>query len=169
MPPDSSRHGTRPSLWLLPDEAPQLAPVLAQLAEAHGGPRFAPHLTLLGSIDGDRLLERSATLAVQLSPVALPTGAVLSSARWFRCLTLAVPPSAALLAARSAAEEGFGVSVRPWSPHISLLYGDLPAEARDRIAADLPPLPPAVRFSTLALVATVGPTESWRELGRWRL
>lgn len=169
MLPASPRHGLRPSLWLLPDEAPLLAPVLAQLADAHGGPRFAPHLTLLGSVPGDRLLERASVLAAQLSPVALPTGAVLTSARWFRCLTLAVPASAALREARAAAEAGFGVPARPWSPHISLLYGDLSAEARTRIAADLPPLPTAVRLSTLALVATVGPAERWRELGRWRL
>lgn len=169
MPPANPRHGVRPSLWLLPDEAPQIAEVLSQLAATHGGPRFAPHLTLLGSVPGEALADRAATLASQLSPMRMPTGPVVGSARWFRCLTLAVPASAALREARAAAEAGFGVPARPWSPHISLLYGDLSAEARARIAADLPPLPTAVRLSTLALVATVGPAERWRELGRWRL
>ena len=158
------RHGVRPSLWLLPDEADRLAPVLASLAAAHGGPRFAPHLTLLGSIPGDDLRRGAAALASRLPPLTLPTGAVVGADRWFRCVTLQVPCTAALQAARSAAEAAFGVPPRPWRPHISLLYGALTAPARASLIAALPDLPPTVRFSRLSLVRTVGPAESWTTL-----
>ncbi|MFT5685244.1 MAG: 2'-5' RNA ligase [Myxococcota bacterium] len=169
MRPDNPRHGIRPSLWLLPDEASILAPVIDRLATTHSGPRFTPHLTLLGSVLGEQLVERAEALAAQLSPMTLPTGAVVGSDRWFRCLTLALPPSTALQAARAAAEAAFAVPARPWSPHISLLYGDLSEATRRRAADNLPPLPTSVRFSTLALVATIGPTEDWVERRRWRL
>ncbi|MDG1478552.1 MAG: hypothetical protein P8R54_03130 [Myxococcota bacterium] len=169
MPPVNPRHGVHPSLWLLPDEDSQLVPVLAALAEAYSGPRFVPHLTLLGSIPGGELVARSASLAARLSPMMLPTGPVLKSTRWFRCLTLTIPLSSVLQSARDAAADAFGVPARPWLPHISLLYGDLRADQTARITEGLPTLPTAVRFSTLVLAATIGPTEAWSELGRWRL
>ena len=165
------RHGTRPSLWLLPDDDRWLTERLASLAAAHDGPVFAPHLTLLGSVFGPpaALQEQTASLAAQLSPLRLPTAGVHGSEEWFRCITLQVDKRPPLQEARERAEEIFGADARPWTPHISLLYGHLTAAARSAALATLPPVPATVRLSTLALVETIGPAEAWTERARFPL
>ena len=171
MRPEDPRHGTAPSLWLLPDEAHRLTPVLKRLALAHGGPPFPPHLTLLGSVSGapSTLIAQTTALANRLSPLVLPTAAISGEDRWFRCLTLQVLPAPMLQTARMEAERIFAMPSRPWTPHISLLYGALSASQRADAIADLPPLPDRVRLSTLVLVGTIGPAEQWVELARFSL
>lgn len=171
MPTRDPRHGVRPSLWLLPDETTQLSTVLAHLASTHGGPFFAPHLTLLGSIPGTRsaLLAQTKRLARSLSPLTLQAAGVHGASSWFRCIALHLAMQPALRRARALAEELCGDDARPWVPHISLLYADLSATARAAAIATLPPMPSTVCLSTLALVETVGPPEAWLEHARFSL
>jgi 2'-5' RNA ligase len=164
------RHGTLPSLWLLPGE-PQLSDLLRLLAAAHGGPRFAPHLTLLGSVPGtpEALADLGEQLAARIPAMRLATAGVSASRLWFRCLFLNVSPSAELLAARAEALHLAGMPDRPFTPHLSLLYGDLPAETRSLAILGLPPMPASIHLTHLALVRTVGPAQDWIELRRWAL
>ena len=67
------------------------------------------------------------------------------------------------------AERCCGTDVRPWVPHISLLYGHLSTTDRAAAIAGLPPRPPTVRLSALALVETIGPAECWIERARFPL
>lgn len=171
MHPHEPRHGVRPSLWLLPDEALELTALSGGLVDAHGGPAFTPHLTLLGSVFGTRavLHAQAERLAERLSPMILPTAGVYGSEQWFRCITLHIAMNSSLRDARELAEQICGAAARPWVPHISLLYGHLTTAARAAAIATLAPAPSTVSLSTLALVETVGPAEDWIVRARFPL
>lgn len=166
------RIGRSPSLWLVPEgpAAVRLTALSASLRAEHGGPRFAPHLTLLGGLSADGLVERTAALAETLPPLTVRITRASWGARWFQCVYLLAERSPPLLAARRLACEALGGSPTvAFLPHISLLYGDLPAPTRAGICRSLGPLPVGFAARELVLVNTVGPTELWTELGRFPL
>src|SRR5712692_2004453 len=69
------------ALWLLPEARAftRLSALIADLAQAEGGPPFEPHVTLLSGItvEGEDLIGRVRTLARGLAPA----GVVLARAR----------------------------------------------------------------------------------------
>jgi 2'-5' RNA ligase len=168
----NARSGRAPSLWLVPHgaEAHTLTDLISELQEQHGGPTFAPHLTLLGGLRADDLRERTAALASQLSPIEVTLTRASWGGRWFQCVYLLAAPTPGLLSARRMACVALnGDPTAAFLPHVSLLYGDIPADQRAEICRDIPS--PVARFIAreLVLVDTVGPTEQWTELGRWPL
>lgn len=165
----------RCSLWLLPDpeSGARFAAINESLASRCRGPRFAPHLTLLGGIAGapDALRARATLLAGGLEPLPAGLGTIEWRDLYYRCLYLAVAPSPGLLEARRAAESTFPEAVaKVFEPHISLLYGDYGERTKRELAAGLGGgYPDSTCFEQLVLHTTSGPVEQWAELGRWRL
>ena len=159
------------SLWLLPAEpdAAALRELQAPLRARWGGPRFPPHLTLLGSLGAppDRLLPIAASLAASLPPLTLRVVGVEAGERFFRCVYLRTTAPAPLRSLRGAAGAALGEAPRPgFLPHVSLLYADLSPEERAAAAAAVRSWPSAIRFGALAVVRTSGPVGEWAELGR---
>ncbi len=157
------------SLWWLPppEEAAVLDGVIARLAAAHGTPAFPAHVTLLGGIAAPDVLDRARRLAAALSPVEIRLGEYGHERVPTRWLFRYVVPTEAVVEAGRRARQAFPeLRGKPFTPHLSLVYGDRDdALARRIIAAD--PAPPA-RFLAreLAVVRTEGPVEDWRELLR---
>jgi hypothetical protein len=144
------------ALWLVPQGAARrrLAAAIRRLGRKHGGPVFAPHVTLLGGIEGD-----GATVMARLARLAAATRCFdvrLSGAgfrdEYFRCLFLRAQRTAALQAA------------------LSLFYGRLADGVRRREAAAIGDRM-VLRFPVRAidLVATKGEPEAWRRVRRVRL
>jgi 2'-5' RNA ligase len=156
--------------WLVPAAGPvreRLAEVITRLAAEHGGPVFAPHVTMNGSVDDEpevaaRLLER---LVAGVPPFEVTLPGFGYEPEFFRSLYLRAEPSAQLTALHEAGRRVWGLSGPPYRPHLSLLYArDLPEERKPAIADGL----------GLALPVTirVDAAEIWGdfrdEVTRWR-
>ena len=166
------RTGRAPSLWLIPegDEALALDSLVSELREEHGGPYFLPHLTLLSGLKATDLIERTRLLATQVAPFEIRLSRASWGARWFQCVYLLAELAPPLLAARRTACAALGASpTATFLPHISLLYGDQPAQTRAQICHSLKTIPRGFHARELVLVNTVGPAEQWSEMARFPL
>jgi 2'-5' RNA ligase len=156
--------------WLVPAAGPvreRLAGVISRLAAEHGGPVFAPHVTMNRNVDAEpdameRVLER---LVAGVPPFEVTLPGFGYEPEFFRTLYLRAEPSAQLTALHEAGERAWGLAGPPYRPHLSLLYArDLPEERKPAIARGL----------GLALPVTirVDAAEIWGdfrdEVTRWR-
>ena len=129
--------------WLVPAAGPvreRLAGVITRLAAEHGGPVFAPHVTMNGSVDAEpdaaaRVLER---VMAGVSPFEVALPGFGYEPEYFRSLYLRAEPSAILTALHEAGQRAWGLDGPPYRPHLSLLYArDLPEERKPAIAGGL--------------------------------
>jgi 2'-5' RNA ligase len=156
--------------WLVPAAGPVregLAGVITRLAAEHGGPVFAPHVTMNRNVDAEpdraeRVLER---LVAGVPPFEVALPGFGYEREYFRSLYLRAEPSAQLTALHEAGQRAWGLTGPPYRPHLSLLYArDLPEERKPAIADGL----------GLALPVTirVDAAEIWGdfrdEVTRWR-
>ncbi len=155
------------SLWLLPSgKAKQrLAKTIGSLSRDPGGPRFDPHLTLLGGLDGEEeaFIDATRRLAATLHPVTLHLRGIEFGDEYYRCLYFRVGESDELTAAHREALRFFGKKKDPsFMPHVSLFYGTLEEphrrDLRSRLSRTFDLDCPADR---LCLVATGGGPPSW--------
>ncbi len=145
-------------LWLVPtgEAYNRLAGVISGLSALYRGPKFDPHLTLLGKLEGEE--EPLADLTKQLAHVLCPFEAQIKEpgyeSQYFRCLFLPVKPSLPILEAHQQALQIFGrKSTRFFDPHVSLLYGLFPARMKQDIIKSLPTdLPRTFLVSQLQLI-----------------
>ncbi|WP_437736073.1 2'-5' RNA ligase family protein [Sorangium sp. So ce1335] len=157
------------ALWLIPGGAPRarLQGLIEALARETGGPAFAPHLTLLGGLrgDGGDLAAGLRRLGGARAPVTLEARGPATGSAYHQCVFLDVAPAEPLLALRRAAAAALGAPETPFRPHVSLVYGDLPAERREALAADprvLALAREAWSAERLELWAVEGETDRWR-------
>jgi 2'-5' RNA ligase len=161
--------GNRYALWLTPagDAAATLAGVIAELGARHGGPRFAPHVTLLGRLLGEEaaLAQTAERLAAGLAPLRLRLAGFAGEPYYFRCLYAQLEPGAALRRAHATAARAYGGRpVDDYLPHLSLFYGRLDGAEKERLYGGLAGSVPAeFAVDRLQLVhITVG-------IGDWRV
>jgi 2'-5' RNA ligase len=151
------------SLWLVPPVTlrAEIATIIDGYAEQLATPRFIPHLTLLGGID--KVVEAQLrTLADTCLGVMIEPEGIATGDDFWHCVFVAVNVTPELQRVRSVAEQIFGKSAEPFRPHMSLVYGDLPAETREAVAREIE----ATRFvpfapEVLEAVETVGPPDRW--------
>ncbi|WP_437289811.1 2'-5' RNA ligase family protein [Sorangium sp. So ce406] len=156
------------ALWLVPGGAPRarLQELIEALARETGGPAFAPHLTLLGGLrgDGGDLAAKLRSLGAR-RPIALEARGPATGSAYHQCVFVDVAPTEPLAALRRAAATALGARETPFRPHVSLVYGDLPADRRQALAADprvLALAGEAWRAERLELWAVEGEAERWR-------
>ncbi len=155
--------------WLVPAAGPErdrLAAVIAELAAGHGGPVFAPHVTLAGVVEAEPgavtgVLERP---AAGMPPFEVRLTEVGHEPVFFRSLYLRAEPSVRLTVLHEAARRALGLGPAPYLPHLSLLYADLPEDRKPAIAAGL--------GLALPMTIRVDAAEVWADFredaGRWR-
>ena len=145
--------------WLVPAAGPvrhQLTVTIAALAAKHGAPRFEPHVTMAGLFhSGEEAAIRALTsLTAGVRPFEVKFAAAEYEEAYFRALYLRAEPVPQLTALHEAAQVAWALDIRPYLPHLSLLYADI-AEARKRaIIATLGiQLPLTVRINAAELWA----------------
>jgi 2'-5' RNA ligase len=159
---------TRYALWLLPDAAVSDAfgEVIVRLSGRYHGPRFTPHLTLLGWIIGSeqQLTQTTAQLAQQLRVLHLRGAGFDGEQYYFRCFYLKLEASQELMQAHERASAAFNAGhSSDYMPHLSLVYGQGTvtdkAVLRQELAASLP-----AQFSVdrLQLVHITVSVADWR-------
>ena len=154
------------SLWLKPclSDRERIQPVIDQLAEAQGAPRFPPHMSL-GSVT-DASVDFAPLLTVltglSLTPIELDATPVFTKSLFVR-----FEISDQLAAARSCLEAVPGFrSRRTFDPHISLCYGK--PVATKHLSSEIDRLLSApVAFDRLQLMRVKLPVETHADVAAW--
>jgi len=130
------------ALWLMPsgEVRQRLAGTILELSRQYGTPDFQPHVTLAGSIVGParEVTSKMKDLAKRIPPFTVRLTTVGGLEEYFRCLFVRVEQTHPITSANAAAQEIFRLPKQPaFMPHLSLLYGSLPSNEKERIIAAL--------------------------------
>lgn len=167
--PASYRH----ALWLVPADQAPLDALIQELAQAHQGPRFDAHITLLGGLMG-----RGAELAKQLAPfvashepINLKARQLKMGASYMRSFYLAFDESTALNTLREQLVDLFGMNdLPPFEPHLSLYYGNATPAQKTAMGEHIHKrIPTSILFSQLWLVQTAVAVPDWCLIARMTL
>ncbi len=134
---------TQYHLWLTPngDTLNRLANLINTLSDQYRGPRFDPHITLLGEIEGEESLlsEQVRILATKLRPFSIDLQQPAFEDEYFRCVYVTVRETLEIREAHEQAKVIFDKTpVSPFRPHVSLLYGLFPVRVKREVIASLP-------------------------------
>jgi hypothetical protein len=160
------------SVWLTPEgpEAQAVGALVSELSCRFGTPVFSPHVTLMAglALHPDAVVGRCRELARGLHSFSVRFLGVQRSADYFRALYVLASPDLPILDARQRTESLFAAHPREsFMPHLSLLYGTLPAETLRLLAEEVSSSSPAtLLLQTLEVVSTEGPVSAWRSLAR---
>lgn len=129
-------------LWLMPQSESNdyLSEVVRKLSRAYQTRIFDPHLTLAGGITGpeDELLAKTEELASNLYRIMITPQEVQYSDEFYRSLFLAATPDESLINANKLAIQLFELPTNEeFVPHLSLLYGDVTVNEKERIKGEL--------------------------------
>jgi hypothetical protein len=158
----------RYALWLVPEDSAgeKLSGLIGTLSERYGGPRFPPHVTLLGWVTGDdvSLSEKTGRLAGQFKELNVHTRGFAGEAYYFRCLYARLEKSSELLAAHELASTTFGAGYADgYLPHVSLAYGYLDLEEKIKLRDELNGSVPAqFNVNRLQLIHITVAIADWR-------
>jgi 2'-5' RNA ligase len=130
------------AFWLVPSgEAYNLLKeTIRHYSEMYSTPLFEPHITLISSLHGSvsGLRQKALQLVRTIGRLELRLEKPAHSTSYFRCVFLYVVPEPAIVRAHAAATGLFPVSPHTeYNPHLSLVYGNLPAVDRERIVAEI--------------------------------
>lgn len=155
------------ALWLVPGQPAFsiLASAISRLSREHSTPRFGPHITLLGRIvlPEAKALAKSASLASILEPFRFQLGNIGFLDENFRCLFITVVADHHISSACRTACRTFTRHGAPYMPHMSLVYGRLPPETKQKLATDFSWLSGrAFRVHQLMLWRVDGPVCQWK-------
>lgn len=151
----------------------RLSRVIGDLSTRYSTPAFEPHITLFSGLRAAQpeLIEKCAGLSRLLNAFDIRLTTIESRNEYFRALFLRAELAGDLEAANAKAAELLQVNeARPFLPHLSLLYGDIPAEEKQKLIVELHPLTGlGFRADSLHLVSTEGEPPLWRRLRTYPL
>lgn len=152
--------------WALPHQQDALAyqQVIDALAEAQGGARFTPHISLgsLGAFDADVDDVVSALRGLTVRPTQLGRSAVFTKSLY---VDLAQSAQLELARASLAGRNGFR-STRSFAPHISLCYGPPVNEDAVKPLIDALLTKP-IRIDRLQAMEISLPAETYADVSAW--
>ena len=130
------------SVWLMPagEVRRRLAETILDLSRQYGTPSFEPHVTLAEGVRGSarEVASKMSGIAKQIPPITVRLTTVDGLEEYFRCLFVRVAKTHPIMRANKVAREAFHLGPkRPFMPHLSLLYGNLPASEKQKIIASL--------------------------------
>lgn len=157
------------SLWLEPSGniAYKLQERIKKLSEENGTPLFSPHVTLLGSLNASEteLIPLADTLASSAEPFELELTKAGYLDTFYQSLFIHVKENSPLKELRKNACRLFDCSEDEYMPHLSLLYGDLSRNEKERIL-NIIGREYYVRFpvNNLVLMQTDGKPDQWQKV-----
>ncbi|MDX1637661.1 MAG: 2'-5' RNA ligase family protein [Balneolaceae bacterium] len=158
------------SLWLRPfgDIAYSLQERIKKLSKKHNTPVFEPHVTLLGSLQMGKteLIQLTDTLAAYLHPFDILLTRAGYMDTYYQSLFVYAEKSDVLINARQTAERLFDIQPeQEFIPHLSLLYGNLDRNKKERIL-NVMGREFHIRFSVhnVLLINTTGEPSEWEKV-----
>lgn len=162
------------SFWLLPHGAAneRFRTAIHDLAERFSTPEFEPHCTIYGGIhseDEDDIVARCRRIASATPPLTLHMESTDMRDDRFHSLFVRLRTTDDLAALHRRADEVFDGGWE-FEPHISLLYGELPREDKERAQRERDEdWTGRAEARHLALYDTTGDVREWREVVRLEL
>lgn len=161
-------------LFLDPDEAlsEEVSTIIEKLSSEYGGPAFTPHVTLLAMIPGTdeaEIARLSSKLISNLSPFMLTLGPCEMEDAYFRALYLTVKEQEFIRDLHEKASGLFSMQPNPsYKAHMSLLYGNYPAEQKEKTIESLPNLTDrSFLVDRLYLYRTEGKVTQWQKIAEF--
>ncbi|XP_010916331.2 cyclic phosphodiesterase [Elaeis guineensis] len=152
------------SVWALPPEdvAARLKHLMADLRSEFGGPEFEPHITVVGAIRlrPDDAVRRLRSACAALSPYPARVASAARGTFFYQCVYLLIDPSPEVMQTSAHCCEHFAYkNSAAYMPHLSLLYGDLTDEQKEKARQRVEELDKEIRglsfqISSLALYKT---------------
>lgn len=126
------------SVWFIPPDGiyEKLATLISSLSAQYATPRFEPHVTLVSRIflSESKAISRTDRLAKLLHPLLLTSGRICVGDEYFKSLFISVRKTGPLQDANLKARKIFNQPEDPtFSPHLSLMYGKLDTERKEKI------------------------------------
>ncbi|MGK7369382.1 MAG: 2'-5' RNA ligase family protein [Candidatus Halalkalibacterium sp. M3_1C_030] len=158
------------SLWLRPfgDIAFKIQQRINKLSDKYDTPSFEPHVTLLSGLryGETELTQLTETLAGALSPFELLLTKAGYRDKFYQSLFVHIKKSDELMNAYNTALQLFGREAdEEFIPHLSLMYGDISQEEKERILSVMG-REFHIRFEvhSLLLVKTEGKPDEWEKI-----
>jgi 2'-5' RNA ligase len=167
-------NATNIRLWLLPIAADtaDFARQIERLSARLGTPPFLPHFTLAPCV-GDlyEANDRARHLASHLAPTPITLRDIAHSEQYFRCVFALAEQSDGLQQAHRTACRYGGVLPDPnFLPHLSFVYGNLPASTREGLCSALQHFAGRrVIADRIAVCHIAGKVEEWEIAGVFEL
>ena len=154
------------SLWLMPSGRlyNQLQSLISQLNKPYSIPVFQPHVTLVGSLSGpvETIIAQSTQLASLLKPYEIILQRVGYLNEYYRCLFVHVEPTESVMDAYKNAQGILNLPNKHYMPHLSIMYGSLPLNTKQKIIATIGQEFNIVFLaSELHLFSTTGTPDNW--------
>lgn len=164
------------SIWMMPSGQVYdgCSGLISKLSGEHQSPKFEPHVTLIGELEGiqEDVLRKTSDLAKLIKPFKIELEGLDSFDDYFRCLFIKAKETPELIDANSKAREKFSKGINlTYAPHLSLIYGNLSKDMKDKIIEDLKKekegKEPAYTFDVdkLHLFSTSGEPDKWYRAG----
>lgn len=157
------------SLWLEPsgDIAYKLQERIKKLSKKYETPVFPPHVTLLEGVQSTEteLVPLANTLASSLETFELLLTKAGYSDEFYRSLYIHVEESRQLLEIRKMACRLFDVAEDGYMPHLSLLYGELSTNEKERLL-NIMGREFHIRFpvKSIVIMQTEGEPDEWKKV-----
>lgn len=158
------------SLWLEPEGniAYRLQERIEKLSKKYNTPLFEPHVTLLGDLrHGEtELIQLTDMLAGSLHPFELMLTKADCGNSFYQSIFVRVEKSKGLQSARRVACSLFDTNEsEDYMPHLSLLYGNMPRNEKERIL-NLMEREFQMKFTAkyIRLVKTEGKPKDWKKI-----
>ncbi|XP_057418526.1 cyclic phosphodiesterase-like [Lotus japonicus] len=125
------------SVWAIPPDhvRPRIAKLMTDLRSEFGGPHFEPHITVVGAITltADDALNKLRSACEELKAFQVTVDRVAAGTFFYQCVYLLLHPSPPVVETSAHCSNHFGYkSSTPYMPHLSLLYGDLTDEEKQK-------------------------------------
>jgi 2'-5' RNA ligase len=175
MKPSNRREIGEYSIWLNPDNPAfnELSNEISCIGMTYDTPLFAPHITLIGKIQGREkdILEKTRGVLAQVCQIEVTLEQIESSENYYRCVYARAKKIPELLQANETARKSFGVNdAEEYMPHLSLAYGDVSEQTRAEMIAQIGDLKNRVfTIKSASLYSTKGPITKWYKLADFSL
>ena len=147
----------------------ELQAIITKTAREFNAPIFNPHVTFLARIpeqSEETLIEKTKQLASMITPITLSFGNLNAQDAYFKALYIEINEKEEMLSYHKQASELFDTPDEGiYFPHLSLLYGNYPAEQKAPALESIT-LPEQKSFlaETIYLYKTDGETQNWKQV-----
>jgi 2'-5' RNA ligase len=160
------------SIWLVPgEETPEfskLQGLIQEYSDSLETPKFRPHVTLAtaGVIERQKAEEAFKQLASSRSPFEISLSTPYCSTTRTRCFFLLADPSKQLMNFHKEAIQSLDQDIAPYTPHLSLAYGDIPFQTRVELVESFPQdsLPLSFSVKKLELIEVEGSLDEYESV-----
>ncbi|CAL5214239.1 unnamed protein product [Lathyrus oleraceus] len=125
------------SVWAIPPEdvCYRLTSLMTTLGSEFRGPHFEPHMTVVGAIEltPDDALNKLRSASEGVKAFQVTVDRVATGTFFYQCVYLLLHPTPQIVETNAHCCSHFGyTNSTPYMPHVSLLYGDLTDEEKQK-------------------------------------